>query len=33
MNTTLLAGILKGRDHYGYLGADGTVTLKRILDK
>jgi hypothetical protein len=32
-NATFLAGILRGRDHYGYLGADGTVTLKRILDK
>ena len=33
MNSTILTGILKGRDHYGYLGADGTVALKRILDK
>jgi len=33
MNATFLAGILRGRDHYGYLGADGTVTLEGILDK
>jgi hypothetical protein len=33
MNTIFLAGILRGRDHYGYLGADGTLTLKGILDK
>jgi len=33
MNATFLAGILRRRDYYGYLGADGTVTLKRILDK
>jgi hypothetical protein len=28
MNTTFLAGILRGRDRYGYLGADETLTLK-----
>jgi hypothetical protein len=33
VNATFLAGIVGGRDHYGYLGADGTVTLKGILDK
>jgi hypothetical protein len=33
VNATFLAGILRGRDHYGYLGADGTVTLEGILDK
>jgi len=30
---TFLVGILRGRDHYGYLGAYGTGKLKRILDK
>jgi hypothetical protein len=33
MNATFLAEILRGRNHYGYLGADGTVKLEGILDE